>query len=36
VEPLDVVTAFLEADIEEEVYMRQPDEGFRLTDSNRE
>jgi hypothetical protein len=31
VEQLDVVTAFLEADTEEEIYMRQP-EGFRHTD----
>jgi hypothetical protein len=31
VEQLDVVTAFLEADIEEDIYMRQP-EGFRHTD----
>jgi hypothetical protein len=30
-----VVPAFLEADIEEEVYMRQPD-GFRFTDINGE
>jgi hypothetical protein len=35
VEQLDVVTAFLEADIEEEIYMRQP-EGFRHTDINGE
>jgi hypothetical protein len=35
VEHLDVVTAFLEADIEEEIYMRQP-EGFRHTDNNGE
>jgi hypothetical protein len=35
VEQLDVVTAFLEADIEEEIYMEQP-EGFRHTDSNGE
>jgi hypothetical protein len=35
VEQLDVVTAFLEADIEEEIYMRQP-EGFRHTDSTGE
>jgi hypothetical protein len=35
VEQLDVVTAFLEADIEEEIYMRQP-EGFRQTEINRE
>jgi stage V sporulation protein SpoVS len=34
-EQLHVVTAFLEADIEEEVYMRQP-EGFRHTDINGE
>jgi len=33
VEQLDVVTAFLEADIEEEIYMRQP-EGFRHIDVN--
>jgi hypothetical protein len=32
---LDVVTAFLEADIEEEIYMRQL-EGFRHTDINGE
>jgi hypothetical protein len=31
VEQLDVVTALLEADIEEEIYMRQL-EGFRHTD----
>jgi hypothetical protein len=35
VEQLDVVTAFLEADIEEEIYMRQPEE-FRHTDINGE
>jgi hypothetical protein len=35
VEQLDVVTEFLEADIEEEIYMRQPD-GFRYTDINGE
>jgi hypothetical protein len=35
VEQLDVMTAFLEADIEEEIYMRQP-EGFRHTDINGE
>jgi hypothetical protein len=35
VEQLDVVTAFLEADIEEEIYMRQP-EGFRHTNINGE
>jgi hypothetical protein len=35
VEQVDVVTAFLEADIEEEIYMRQP-EGFRHTDINGE
>jgi hypothetical protein len=35
VEQLVVVTAFLETDIEEEIYMRQP-EGFRQTDINRE
>jgi stage V sporulation protein SpoVS len=35
VEHLDVVTAFLEADIEEEIYMRQP-EGFRHIDINGE
>jgi hypothetical protein len=35
VEQLDVVMAFLEADIEEEIYMRQP-EGFRHTDINGE
>jgi hypothetical protein len=35
VEQLDVVTAFLEADIEEDIYMRQP-EGFRHTDINGE
>jgi stage V sporulation protein SpoVS len=35
VEQLDVVTAFLEADIEEEIYMRQP-EGFHHTDINGE
>jgi hypothetical protein len=35
VEQLDVVTAFLEADIEEEIYTRQP-EGFRHTDINGE
>jgi hypothetical protein len=35
VEQLDVVTAFLEADVEEEIYMRQP-EGFRHTDINGE
>jgi hypothetical protein len=35
VEQLDVVTTFLEDDIEEEIYMRQP-EGFRHTDSNGE
>jgi hypothetical protein len=33
VEQLDVVTAFLEADMEEEIYMRQPEE-FRYTDIN--
>ena len=32
VEQLDVVTAFLEANIDEEIYMRQP-EGFRSSDS---
>jgi hypothetical protein len=32
VEQLDVVTAFMEANIDEEIYMRQP-EGFRRTDS---
>jgi hypothetical protein len=31
VERLDVVTAFMEANINEEIYMRQP-EGFRSTD----
>jgi hypothetical protein len=31
-----VVMAFLEADIEEEIYVRQPDEGFRHTDINGE
>jgi hypothetical protein len=35
VEQLDVMTAFLEADIEEEIYMRQP-EGFRHADINGE
>jgi hypothetical protein len=35
VEPLDVVTAFLEDVIEEEIYMRQPEE-FRHTDINGE
>jgi hypothetical protein len=36
VEQLDVVTAFLGADIEEEIYIRQP-EGFRHhTDINGE
>jgi hypothetical protein len=35
VEQLDVVTAFLEADIEKEIYMRQP-EGFRHFDINGE
>jgi hypothetical protein len=35
VEQLDMVTAFLEADIEEEIYMRRP-EGFRHTDINGE
>jgi hypothetical protein len=35
VEQLDVVTAFLEADIEEKIHMRQP-EGFRHTDTNGE
>jgi hypothetical protein len=35
VEHLDVVTAFLEVDLEEEIYMRQP-EGFRHTDINGE
>jgi hypothetical protein len=35
VERFDVVTALLEADIEEEIYMRQP-EGFRHTDINGE
>jgi hypothetical protein len=35
VEHLDVVTAFLGADIEEEIYMRQS-EGFRHTDINGE
>jgi hypothetical protein len=35
VEQLDVVTAFLEADIEEETYMMQP-EGLRHTDINGE
>jgi hypothetical protein len=35
VEQLDVVTVFLEANIEEEIYMRQP-EGFRHTDINGE
>jgi hypothetical protein len=35
VEQLDVVAAFLGADIEEEIYMRQP-EGFRHTDINAE
>jgi hypothetical protein len=33
VDQLDVVTIFLEADIEEEIYMRQP-EGFRQPDIN--
>jgi poly-gamma-glutamate capsule biosynthesis protein CapA/YwtB (metallophosphatase superfamily) len=33
VEQLDVVTAFLEADIKEEIYMTQP-EGLRHTDIN--
>ena len=32
-EQLDVVTAFLEADIDEEIYMRQP-EGYRQTDEH--
>jgi hypothetical protein len=32
VEQLDVVTAFLDANIDEEIYMQQP-EGFRSTDS---
>jgi hypothetical protein len=35
VERLDEVTAFLEADTEEKIYMRQP-EGFRHTDINGE
>jgi hypothetical protein len=35
VEQLNVVTAVLEADIEEEIYMRQP-ERFRHTDINEE
>jgi hypothetical protein len=35
VEQLDVVTAFLEADVEEEFYIRQP-EGFRHNDINGE
>jgi hypothetical protein len=35
VEQLDMVTAFLEADIEEEIYMRKP-EGFCHTDINGE
>jgi hypothetical protein len=35
VEQLDVVTIFLEADIEKEIGMRQP-EGFRHTDINGE
>jgi hypothetical protein len=35
VEQLDAVLAFLEADIEEGIYMRQP-EGFRHTDINGE
>jgi hypothetical protein len=35
VEQLDVVTAFLEAENEEEIYMRQP-EGFRHFDINEE
>jgi hypothetical protein len=34
-EQLDVVTTCLEADIEEEIYMRQP-EGYRHTDRNGE
>jgi hypothetical protein len=35
VKQLDVVTAFFEADIEEEIYMRQPEE-FRHTENNGE
>jgi hypothetical protein len=35
VEQFDMVTAFLEADVEEEIYMRQP-EGFRHIDINGE
>jgi hypothetical protein len=35
VEQLDVVTVFLEADIEEEIYTRQP-KGFRHTGINEE
>jgi hypothetical protein len=35
VEQLDVVTAFLQADVEQEVYTRQPD-GFHHTDINGE
>ena len=34
-ERLDVVTTFLEADIEEEIYTRQP-EGFRQVDDHGE
>jgi hypothetical protein len=35
VEQLDVVIAFMEADIKEEIYMSQP-EGFRSSDANGE